>query len=687
MSAATIEMPIFSLQLKYKCAKQLFSTTLPLLQDNNKLNLPHCQLSYAITQLPNEKAGFSFQLTIKPYVEQFQLQFAELTTTYTFSPQCRLFCNGFQSWTETREFAPDEQLSPISRIAQPFLHQFGDYSWYRYSGQKGLLHSWTYGYIRYLRPSLADKLLFIGSLAEHTGYTAIIFDVAQRQIRLNKELGNGYDIGIDVEKTLFYCLWQMGNEAQVFSEYAQWWQHLRPQSCPIGEPAAGWTSWYYYYTQINEQIIADKVQSFAERQLPLQYIQIDDGWQQAVGDWTFANAKFGQGMAVIAQKIHEKGYKAGLWLAPMVCESQSTLYKNHPEWLMRDEQGQLVKAAFNPIWQSWMYPLNFYHVEVRRYLQTVFRYIFHHWQFDMVKLDFLYAAALVPPAGKTRGEVMHEVMQWIRECCADKVILGCGVPLSSAFGTTNYCRIGADVHLGWELEALKWLGSRERASTVLSLRNTLYRRQLNGLLLGNDPDVYILRHNRNWLLPEQRYTLFLLNQVLGRLLFTSDDVAAYDETTWQLYRSQFPIKPKQIWAVEQSQSLYQIYFGLANRYYIVYSNFSENIQSIQLMPHPNWDKGNPYLFYHTGAQNILLQGTILELQPFQTICFLLTDTREHLVVAGSTFHLFAGSEIEEVRWHNGQAYVRLHPQAAANGKSWVWSGEQQQIFLAEVAKE
>jgi hypothetical protein len=38
--------------------------------------------------------------------------------------------------------------------------------------------------------------------------------------------------------------------------------------------------------------------------------------------------------------------------------------------------------------------------------------------------------------------------KFLRECVGNKMILGCGVPLlAAANGTTDYCRIGPDIHL------------------------------------------------------------------------------------------------------------------------------------------------------------------------------------------------------------------------------------------------
>ncbi len=45
------------------------------------------------------------------------------------------------------------------------------------------------------------------------------------------------------------------------------------------------------------------------------------------------------------------------------------------------------------------------------------------------------------------GQKGNFIYAIVRECCGDKLILGCGVPLMPAFGKVDYCRIGSDISL------------------------------------------------------------------------------------------------------------------------------------------------------------------------------------------------------------------------------------------------
>lgn len=98
----------------------------------------------------------------------------------------------------------------------------------------------------------------------------------------------------------------------------------------------------------------------------------------------------------------------------------------------------------------------------------------------MVKLDFLYTACLVPFGNKTRGEIMDDACAFLRDCCGDKYILGCGVPLFPAFGRFDYCRIGSDVDIQFKPRFIYSLTNNEIVSTQTSIQNTISVAVLTG---------------------------------------------------------------------------------------------------------------------------------------------------------------------------------------------------------------
>ena len=149
--------------------------------------------------------------------------------------------------------------------------------------------------------------------------------------------------------------------------------------------------------------------------------------------------------------------------------------------------------------------------EVRAYLKKVFARVLDEWGFDLVKLDFLYAAAPHGSASETRAGRMRRAMAFLRELCGDKLILGCGVPLMPAFGLVDYCRVGCDMTLDWDNNLVMRRTNRERPSTRLSIADTIFRRELSGRAFLSDPDVFFLRDDNIKLTEEQKQTLATVN--------------------------------------------------------------------------------------------------------------------------------------------------------------------------------
>lgn len=164
---------------------------------------------------------------------------------------------------------------------------------------------------------------------------------------------------------------------------------------------------------------------------------------------------------------------------------------------------------------------------MRAHLKHVFDVVLNEWGYDLVKLDFLYGACVLPMHNKSRGEIMCDAMDLLRECCGDKLILGCGVPLAPAFGKVDFCRVGADVGLNWNNSIYSALTHREDVSTKNTLNCTIFRRELDGRAFRNDPDVFLLRDYNIKMNESQRNLVAKINKLFGSLLFISDNVDKY----------------------------------------------------------------------------------------------------------------------------------------------------------------
>ncbi len=488
---------------------------------------------YADFQQREEGGGTRYSVFLHPK-QELTVQGLEMQFEVDLPSDARFFANGYQSWSESRLLKASEGIPTLRNLAMRHMGMYGDAYIKGIPRGRGYLHSWTYTYLSGIGSdpkAKTPKSTFLGSLNERTGFTLFLYDQRKGILTVRKDLE---DLALRHSFPALDFWVGEGEEESLFEAYFKL-AEIKP---PTAAPAIGWTSWYQYFNQISEPVLVQNLVAFSTQISESSNLsegvnaifQIDDGWQTEVGDWLSAKSSFPNGMRHMSLKIREKGLKPGLWLAPFVVSAKSEIMRRNPDWLLKDKKGNPLKVGWNPMWGGWYYALDFYHKGVREHLSGVFHMILDKWGFELLKLDFLFAVALAPPPGKTRGGVMWEAMEFIRHLMGKRAMLACGVPLGAAFGLADYCRIGGDVHLSWRHPLLSFLRHRERVDTLASLHSTLGRWQLNGRAFQNDPDVFILRNENQKLNPEQQQTLLTINSLLGSLLFTSDDLGQYSET-------------------------------------------------------------------------------------------------------------------------------------------------------------
>jgi len=480
----------------------------------------------------SSKTKNKLKISIVPAVKGIKLVSVALSYQHDFEENEKFFANGYQSWTTSREYGIRDKQKGLNfpcnivPLARSYATSCGDYDFARYGGN-GFFHSFTYAYLRN-----GESVSLIGSLSERMAYTIIYADMKANTISIEKDVEG---LTIDSEYLLYDIEKFDGEYDEVFDNYFEAMKIQKPREPHL----AGYTSWYNYFQDINEDIILRDLEGIAEKGgEDINIFQIDDGTETMVGDWhNIDPAKFPNGLKPVVGKIHEKGLKAGLWLAPFSAQFKAEIIKEHPEWIMCYENGKKIIGGF--AWGGF-YVLDFYIPEVREYIKGCFDEVFDEFGFDMVKLDFLYSICIQPRNNKTRGTIMCEAMDFLRECCRDKMILGCGVPLGPSFGIVDACRISCDVELSFKDKFYTKCTNQEVISARCAMNNSIFRRHLNGRAFINDPDVFFLRDDGakpakfSW---EQKLLLAKINHIFGDVLFVSDNVGAYDEKKIEVLKS------------------------------------------------------------------------------------------------------------------------------------------------------
>ena len=511
------------------------------------MNKPVFRLKYSLAGAVYETVGYSgphfsvitvndesgVKLTLIPS-RPITLISASLEFWHEYEKNEKFFVNGYQSWTTSGEMSAEDiyrgttPLAGVTKYTKDMAITSGDYAFTRYEPRPGFFHSFTYTYLR-----RGGEFELFGSLSERNGYTVFYSDMEKHIFSVEKDV-EGLTISEPYE--MFDIVRFVGGYDEVFDKYF----------AAMGLPAkkridrlTGYTSWYNYFQKIDENIILRDLKGLSRARESVNIFQIDDGYEPFVGDWLDYNGKdFPNGMKTIADAVHREGYLAGIWLAPFnVQRGKSRILKEHPDWLIRNPDG---KPQLGCVAWGGAYTLDIYNSEVREHLKKVFDTVLNDWGYDMVKLDFLYSQCRTPRDNKTRGTIMCEAMDFLRECVGDKLILGCGVPLGPAFGVVDACRISCDVDLSYGGKFYNSMSiNNELPSAQNAINNSMFRRHLNGRAYLNDPDVFFLRDHNLTFTWEQKLLLAKINNLFGRVLFVSDDAGEYSEAELEVLKETF----------------------------------------------------------------------------------------------------------------------------------------------------
>lgn len=469
--------------------------------------------------------------------QDLEMKSFTVTLKHMFTGDARILVNGYQSWTNTVEHKLTDHMRDLRHVPNAITKRYaldamGDYRFTDYDLRPGCFHGFTYASIRDSADS--DEITLVASLDESRGFTFIRVDAPSGIITLQTECPMGV-IPAQARVTLGRYAIIHGTEDAAYSRLFE----LSGVVARTHMPLCGYTSWYRHYDAIDENKLIDDLASVSvmldtiDTEGLSRVFQIDDGWCK-VGDWAKIDAdKFPHGLAPIADAARDCGLEPGLWMAPFVCERESQLRLEHPDWILHDEDGMPVTTGSH--WSGAL-ALDTQNEHVREYVQRCVRNAVENWGFGLLKLDFLYAACMVPHAGLNRGELMADAIALLREAAGGSCsIIACGVPLGSVFGKVEYCRIGCDVGPRWDSPLYMRPLHSERVSTKRSVANTVGRSALNGRAFLNDPDVCFINddvrlseHKRNLLLDVASKHAGMLLTSDDMSIWTAEDCAAYE---------------------------------------------------------------------------------------------------------------------------------------------------------------
>ena len=236
---------------------------------------------------------------------EIRIKTVQLILPKVISEKSYFFSNGYQSWTESREYSPGEKQKPMRRILSYWIKKYrleylGDEYFSRRFYKNYEAFSYTY---TYLREPGSDRIHFFGSLSEEDAFTLFarcepkegnnkVFrttreEKGKRSLIIERDC-SGFSVSKPWCSLLFLEL--SSDKQSAFNIYARQWAinnatPLRTSYFGKKNCITGWTSWYNYFGKVTERDVLKVLKFYSENSIPLDLFQIDDGWQTAVGDW------------------------------------------------------------------------------------------------------------------------------------------------------------------------------------------------------------------------------------------------------------------------------------------------------------------------------------------------------------------------------------------------------------------
>lgn len=315
---------------------------------------------------------------------------------------------------------------------------------------------------------------------------------------------------------------------------------------------AGWCSWYYYLSEVSENVVLENVSVAHEKNLPFRYIQIDDGWENNKGDW-LPNEKFPSGRMSLANAIKEKGFLPGIWVSPFLFETASEVYQKNPQWFIHDNLVNYKGYAF----------IDYSCEEAQDYLRKLFHTLSVEWGYRYIKVDLVsWILALKGYQNGFNALKNYRLgMKLIRDSVTeDTMILSCTAPLSASAPYADGTRISMDIFDKWE--SLKDVA-----------RQSLKRLFVNEYLII-DPDCIMLRNSEEEDAECRRFclrndteieTFMVFVSVTGGAIMNSDKLSLLDERDLNRIRALTPVNTKPATVLDLYDRELPSYFSYGHR--------------------------------------------------------------------------------------------------------------------------
>ena len=361
--------------------------------------------------------------------------------------------------------------------------------------------SLSYSYI-----SLNDKINFIGSANDMTGFSWIQYRPGIGQWTVHKELPTTI---LKHSFPVFDLLWTQGNLSQVSRMYASsLGEEIRPEPLKL-----------CWAPKNLDHFVADfpkQLEALSNQDLQLDAVLIGQQYCRHTGDWHLPKYD----MRSLVELIHQHGCRAILEFSPFLCEKQSELYKSQKSWVLKSKR----------LRKNNCYPLDFTKKEFQTHLTGILFRMVQKWGVDQLKLDQFHSSLV--QLGGNQGRLCYEAMNFFQQIVGKEKIIGQDLPLSPFCSLVSEISLSYDANEKWRPGFLGKILGTSRPGLAACLQTLIQSwpipYNLNRVI---GPSIH-LKNNSKALSYHQSFTLLLVNSLLSNRLIVKDNFSDYSSEEW-----------------------------------------------------------------------------------------------------------------------------------------------------------
>jgi alpha-galactosidase len=267
----------------------------------------------------------------------------------------------------------------------------------------------------------------------------------QDRVELSLPVAPGEDISS--ERLLFSVSKDYHEQLDTYGSLIRQIHHARVD----GPPLLGWWSWTAFYFGLNQGSALTNAEWESQHLKRYGYdlFHIDEGYMFARGEYVTPDAsKFPSGLTPVEYQIRGLGLTPGIWTAPFEVSERSSIFHDHPDWLVKNAEGQPIHAGFVDENKDQLYVLDTTNPGAQAYLRETYSKLVRQWGIHYIKMDFMDDTAIEGYHYKpdtTAMEAQRIGLQIIRDTVGDDVLLDKdGSVMLNPVGYVDYGRISQD---------------------------------------------------------------------------------------------------------------------------------------------------------------------------------------------------------------------------------------------------